>query len=169
MGYWYLFWWPFVIFTFISMWLYNKNVLIYHYNGLEVWCKIICYFSWNSNKFQLAKTSLSPQCVPFSHAASTCYWQDMTSSTRLFWGEYHTGWNRLYSPPYHCSSQWFLAEQKQKSPVRWSLFQSALLLVFFFLSKTLLQFSISRSKYTEGVACNKKWCNYGVTIINSVN
>ena len=33
-------------FHFQSMWLYNKNVFIYHYNGLVAWCKIVCYSSW---------------------------------------------------------------------------------------------------------------------------
>ena len=43
---------PYVIFTFISMWSYNKNVLIYYYNGLDAhdckWCTTICYSSWSS-------------------------------------------------------------------------------------------------------------------------
>ena len=40
----------------------------------------------------------------------------------------------------------------------------------FVLSKTLLQLPIpDRSKYTEGVVGNKKWCNYDVTVSNGVN
>ena len=43
---------PYVIFTFISMWSYNKIVLIYYYNGLDAhdckWCTTICYSSWSS-------------------------------------------------------------------------------------------------------------------------
>ena len=60
-GYWYLFWWPY-IFTFISMWLCNKNVLIYNYNGLEAWCKIVCYSSWICLSFLIVITcSVVPQ------------------------------------------------------------------------------------------------------------
>ena len=37
-------------------------------------------------------------------------------------------------------------------------------------SKILLQLPIlDRSKYTEGVASNTKWCNYDVTVSNGVN
>ena len=38
------------------------------------------------------------------------------------------------------------------------------------VSKSPLQLPIpDRSKYTEGVVGNKKWCNYDVTVSNGVN
>ena len=100
-----------------------------------------------------------------------------------FFAEYHTGWNRLYKnmilAEIDCSTVHSISlylgvtlyrlKFFVKSPDRWSLFQSALLLASFCSTKDCCNKNkVSQFQYTEIVVSIKKWCNYDVDLPESL-